>query len=554
MYLTFRQGIARYQTDVNGMPAFLKKSNQTGQFVDLIVSPDPTIIVFAHKDATYIVEETKTISKAWGPFPNTPNSTEYLFWDISLLDGQISRGFTYLEPIYSSVAPHNPANEQHWFDNQTTTMKVWNGSKWLEKVRVFAGKYSSTAVLISYPVGTQAGLTGQFEGGNLILDSFNKPLRQTDGAFVTSATKLAIVGMGTNSVQFEAQMLSGMANEYIAKFSLVQLAGQRKILLGRTADPMSRIAGIVTEDLYESESGRLITTGLVRNEQWNFPLSSINRPVFCGPTGQVTLNPPQAGVCQIAGFVFDKDSIFMQIQQPIILDDIETEVDPVEPVPVMSAPIANFSATPRVGTSPLTVQFTSTTSSNPTRLEWDFQNNGTVDAVGQTVTHTYLEPGNYSVRLHAVNEYGQDDNVKTDHIVVSAPGATGTKTNLESRIGAPMQVKFNQVFSISITTNNDGLKEAKNVLRVVTFSNYANANLQFSNLPQGSLMVTDKGKTIITLPPLASLVANSPVNVIFNVVAPASSTKIDVVSTAFSAQQDSNLADNTAKISIAVKP
>lgn len=554
MYLTFRQGIARYQTDINGMPAFLKKSSPTGQFIDLVVSPDPTVVVFAHKTSTYIVDESKTVVKAWGPFPDGANSTEYLYWDISLLDGQLTRGFTRLEPIYGSVAPINPANDQHWFDNQTTTMKVWNGNKWLDKIRVFAAKYSSSANLIYYPIGSQANLNGTFEGGNLILDAFNKPLRQSDGTFVTSASQLAVIGTGAKSVQFEGQMLSGMASEYIAKFSLVQITAQRKMILGRSANPLSRITGIVTEDLYESETGRLITTGLVRNEQWNFPASAINRPIFCGPTGQVTLVPPQSGVCQIAGFVFDKDSIFMQIQQPIMLDNMELAVPPAPPPQVLSAPNANFEAIPRSGTAPLTVLFKDTSTSAPTRIEWDFDNNGTVDAVGPSVSHTYLMPGTFSVRLHAINEQGQDDEVKSNFITVLPAAPTGSHVNLESRIGAPKQVKINQIFTVSLTANNDGLMPATNVTRVVTITNHSNSIIQFSNLPQGTTQVNDRGNTILTLPSLPILEANKPVNVIFNVVAPATATTIDITSSVTSAQVDAAAGDNIAKITIAVKP
>lgn len=553
MYLTFRQGIARYQTDVNGMPAFLKKTSQTGQYVDLIVSPDPTVIIFAHKDANYVFEETKTITKAWGPFPDTPNSTEYLYWDVSILDGSLSRGFTTLEPIYSSVAPTNPQIDQHWFDNQVTVMKVWNGSKWLEKIRVFAAKYSSTAVLISYPIGSQANISGQFEGGNLVLDSFNKPLRQNDGTFVTSATKLTLIG-NSSSIQLESQQSFAMANEYIAKFSLVQIKAGRRIILGRPSNPFSRISGIVTEDLYESESGVIITNGLIKNEQWSFSEDQINRPVFCGPTGEVTLVPPTKGVCQIAGFVFDTDSIYVDIKQPVIIDNVEIDTPAPAPAPILSAPVANFDASTRTGTAPLTVTFTSTTTSNPSLIEWDFNNSGVVDSVGETVTHTFLKPGKYSVRLHAVNKYGQDDNVKMDHITVLAAPTPGSKTNLEARLGAPQQVRVNQVFSVSATANNDGLMTATNVIRKISISNFSSANLNISNLPEGSTLVNDKGRAIITLPVISRLQSNKPVNTLFNITAPSAPTRIEIFMTVESREIDASSADNTAKISITVKP
>ena len=93
MRLSFRHGIIRCQTDYTGTPTFLRKSSLGGEFIDLIVSPDPTIISIAHQGANYLIEETKTVTHAWGPF--APHGiTQYLYWDISFLDGSLTRSFT----------------------------------------------------------------------------------------------------------------------------------------------------------------------------------------------------------------------------------------------------------------------------------------------------------------------------------------------------------------------------------------------------------------------------------------------------------------------------
>lgn len=551
MHLTFRQGIARYQTDVNFTPTFLKKSSLTGDFIDLIVSPDPTVIIFANKQANYIVEETKTVLKAWGPFQS--NVTCYLYWNINRLTGVLTRDFTLLPPITSDSEPANPQIDQHWFNTNETIMNVWNGSKWVEKIRVFAAKYSSAAVIVPFPIGSQTNIIGGFKGGAIVFDEFNKPLRQYDGTFVTTTSSLTSFGNLSTSFQIETQSLYGMANEYIAKFSLVQLRQSRKLILGRTTDPYSRIAGMVIEDLYENEPGMVVTTGIISNDQWNFDAASINRPFFCGPTGQLSLTPPITGVCQIVGFIYDNNSIFMDIKQAIILDNISISVPTSMPI-VESPPIADFTTDSTIGITPLTVVFSSTTSGNPTMIEWDFNNDGTVDAVGEVVSHTFIETGKYSVRLHAANEFGQDDSVKNNLIKVLKKNHRGINTNLSIQLGGPDQVKVNSDFSIAVTSQNDGYLNAELVYRKLVISNYGSAPLIFSNLPAHTTEIVKNGKTTLIFAAIELLEANKPNNIIFTIRAPSTNATIEIDATIYNDQVDSEPNDNAANIKIVVKP
>ena len=63
------------------------------------------------------------------------------------------------------------------------------------------------------------------------------------------------------------------------------------------------------------------------------------------------------------------------------------------------APHADFTASPRSGSTPLTVQFTDTSSESPSVWSWDFQNDGTVDSHAKNPSYTYSYPGTYSVKL-----------------------------------------------------------------------------------------------------------------------------------------------------------
>lgn len=550
MHLTFRQGIARYQTDVYATPTFLQKSSLSGEFIDLVVSPDPTIIIFAHRTATYVIEESKTVTHAWGPFATS--GTKYLYWDINLLDASLTRGFTSLPIIIAGTLPLNPAVDQHWFDTSLNQMKVWNGSKWLDKVRVFAATYSSSAVIQPSPLGTQVGLNGNFEAGNLVLDSYSKPLRQSDGTFVTSTTELTIINAASKTVKFEAEVFSGMADEYIPMFSFVQTRQNHKIILARSDDWRSRVIGLVVEDLFQSEVGTVVTDGLVRNEQWSWPSTAIGRPVFCGVTGEVTLTPPVVGVSQVVGYVYDIDSIVVNIHGATILDDISS-LPPVAAPPPALAPIADFFGTPRVGTVPLTVTFTSTSLHAPTSLEWDFKNLGVVNATTAEASYTYTAAGTYDVKLRAINGFGQDTEIKTGFITVNPAVETGTFTNLGIQLGGPLQVSTSQVFTVAVTISNDGTRTASNVTRIITIDDVSGSPISVSNLPTGAVATHIGSSTVIAMPLLTVLNSGQFSNSSFSITAPAVKVMIEMRASVGSPETDSTLSDNVTTLSIRVK-
>lgn len=552
MKLSFRQGIARYQTDVSSNPIFLQRSAGAGNFIDLIVSPDPTMIVFSHHEANYIIEELKTIISAWGPINNT--QTTYLFWDINLLTGAVTRGTTLFPPMYTGTPTSSPTVDQHWYDTTENVMRVWNGSKWVEKIRVFAGYITSAAIIHPYRIGSQAGIIGDFEGGNIILDSYNKPLRQSDGTFVTSSTDLIISNNSAKKVKFETEVLNGMAAEPIPKFTLVQMRAGRQIITGRSTDYMSRVAGIVTEDLYLNEVGYVIPDGLVRNELWNFPSDKVNRPIFCGPNGQVTTTPPQIGVSQICGYVYDKDAIYINIMAPIILDDIYSNLPPILPLPPLY-PVADFFTTTTTGAAPFTTTFTSVSTGSPTTLEWDFTNDGTVDAIGATATYTFQTAGTYNVRLRAINAFGQDEEIKSAYMVITPGLGVVGFTNLGIKLGGPAQVMRNATFQIGVTVSNDGHLTATNVARQIVIPDLKGDQIQVATLPPGATSHRSGTRLIIDLPVIPTLPMGTVYGpIMLSVIAPTKSGKLTVAAFVTSPEVDATIGDNNASISVEVKP
>jgi PKD repeat protein len=103
---------------------------------------------------------------------------------------------------------------------------------------------------------------------------------------------------------------------------------------------------------------------------------------------------------------------------------------------------ADFTASPRSGAAPLTVDFTDTSSGDPTSWEWDFGDYVTSD--DQNPTHTYQTEGTYTVTLTVENAGDSDEVIKEDYIEVS-----GSDDELEAdftaspRSGsAPLSVEF----------------------------------------------------------------------------------------------------------------
>ncbi len=107
-----------------------------------------------------------------------------------------------------------------------------------------------------------------------------------------------------------------------------------------------------------------------------------------------------------------------------------------------TAPTCAFSAAPTSGKAPLEVMFKDESTDDPTQWSWDFGDGETADY--QAPSHTYTEPGTYSVQLTVSNDGGSDFKVRTDYITVidseqpPVPGFSATPTSGP----APLTVTF----------------------------------------------------------------------------------------------------------------
>jgi PKD repeat protein len=155
--------------------------------------------------------------------------------------------------------------------------------------------------------------------------------------------------------------------------------------------------------------------------------------------------------------------------------------------PPGSAPAAAFSATPRSGTVPLTVQFTDLSTNSPTSWKWDFTNDGAVDSTDQNPSYTYTTTGTYTVKLTSTNSYGSTNETKSGYITISAPTGTppaaafsatpqsGTSSATTVIGSAPLTVQFTDLSTNSPTSwawdfTTDGMIDSSDQNPQYTFS------------------------------------------------------------------------------------
>jgi len=105
-------------------------------------------------------------------------------------------------------------------------------------------------------------------------------------------------------------------------------------------------------------------------------------------------------------------------------------------------PVPNFTASPIIGTAPLTVQFTDLSIYTPIVWSWNFGDGSVVTGLDQqNPVHTYNNPGVYNVTLNVRNDGGVSEVTKYNYIsVVLTPIASFTA---EPKSGpAPLLVQF----------------------------------------------------------------------------------------------------------------
>jgi len=112
----------------------------------------------------------------------------------------------------------------------------------------------------------------------------------------------------------------------------------------------------------------------------------------------------------------------------------------VAPVISKAQLIANFSATPVTGCTPLSVQFTDSSTGNPTSWNWDL-GNGTLSNL-QNPTTAYLNSGFYTVSLTVSNGFTSNTKIVTNYINVNPSPQVFFTVNDSTLTCPPKTVQF----------------------------------------------------------------------------------------------------------------
>ncbi len=227
----------------------------------------------------------------------------------------------------------------------------------------------------------------------------------------------------------------------------------------------------------------------------------------------------------------------------------------------IDCPVAAFIATPTSGCAPLTVQFTSTTSTGtPTIWKWNFGDTGNSNAVQsnlQNPTHVFTNPGCYDVRLIIINAQGCTDTVlMVDAVCVGTmPTANFSVSPIVACAG--MNITFlNTSTGVDSTTNYNwdfgGLPFNSQSTSVNPFFNYSDTGwadviLIACNYGCCDTIIVDSA--IHILPPVAKFTIEKDCNTPFTLILHAgSSIDADLFSWQVTGATATSLTDSTITI------
>ncbi len=156
--------------------------------------------------------------------------------------------------------------------------------------------------------------------------------------------------------------------------------------------------------------------------------------------------------------------------------------------------VANFTAKPRSGISPLTVRFTDTSIGNISRWLWNFGDGTT--SMKRSPSHVYHETGSYKVSLTIIGRSpgGSDTETKSGYIRVTLPPPVANFTAKPRSGDGPLVVQFTDTSTGHVSSRlwdfGDGTTSTiKNPIHTYTYRNNPDYTV--------SLRVTDMGSTDI---------------------------------------------------------
>jgi PKD repeat protein len=216
-----------------------------------------------------------------------------------------------------------------------------------------------------------------------------------------------------------------------------------------------------------------------------------------------------------------------------MVDDIPSvarmvRILPGPPVVVVTPPTAGFTVNQTDGCAPLTVQFTSTSSSNTTSFNWQFPGAIPSSSTTQNPTVVYPNSGNYSVTLTVSNSAGSNSVTQTNYITVNPL----TAASFSSMVNGTTVSFINT--SSNATSYAWDFGDGSTSTQTDPSHLYVNDGAYTVTLLANGLCDTDTTiqSVVVTTPPTAGFSSNltagcAPVNVQFSSTSSANATNFD---------------------------
>jgi PKD repeat protein len=182
----------------------------------------------------------------------------------------------------------------------------------------------------------------------------------------------------------------------------------------------------------------------------------------------------------------------------------------------ITAPVANFTASPTSGVSPLTVKFTDISTNSPTSWTWTFGDGGT--STLQNPSYQYTIAGTYSVTLKATNSAGNNiagNNTltRTNYITVNAVAPVANFTASPTSGTNPLTVTFtdtstNSPTSWAWTFGDGGTSTLKNPSHQYTTAGTYSVTLKATNSAGNNILTRTNYIKVIAVAPVANFTAS----------------------------------------------
>jgi PKD repeat protein len=162
----------------------------------------------------------------------------------------------------------------------------------------------------------------------------------------------------------------------------------------------------------------ILVYGLGQNNPQSEDGTSFAAPHVAGLAGLILSKIPNLTPVEVRSFIMnnvDGGTLTGYVKSSGRINAYKTLQAVTRPPP----PVANFTASPVTGPSPLTVHFTDTSSGNPTSWYWTF-GDGSFSS-DQNPVHQYRNQGTYSVSLKVASGSGSYKIQRSNYILVTSP-------------------------------------------------------------------------------------------------------------------------------------